>query len=222
ALRVVRTVVGNHEHIESNNPSFLRKTGFHPALKTGPGSPDESFLFATDAHHYRGVGLLREERRDDHRDAAGYLAAEPAARVFADEDDFRKIHIQPTCEGRPSLRRTLSAGINVDFAVLPISHRAASLQSLVTGVRCDERLVQDERCIVEAGIEVAVRPFVRRFAHRQPAALELGEIRMGPLELRDRGRLRTWWLRPDVAVRSRVRTAGAQTIQRIDDKWKPF
>jgi hypothetical protein len=39
------------------------------------------------------------------------------------------------------------------------------------GVGRDERLVKNERRILEAGIKVAIRPFVGSLAQRQPAML---------------------------------------------------
>ena len=84
ALRVVGAVVADGEHVQGRDPPLLGEADFHAALKAGR-APDVVFLLAADAHHDRGVGLLRQQRRDDHRDAAGDLAAEAAARVFADE-----------------------------------------------------------------------------------------------------------------------------------------
>ena len=57
----------------------------------------------------------------------------------------------------------------------------------MAGVGRDERFVENERRILEAGIEIAVRPFVGRLAHRQAAMLFLREVRLGPLEFRDHG-----------------------------------
>ena len=85
----------------------------------------------------------------------------------------------------------------------------------------DERFVQHERGILEACVEVAIRPFVRRFAHRQTAVLGFGEVRLGPLEFRDRG-LAAWRGRPDVTVRSRVRPTGPQRIEGIHHERKPL
>ena len=81
----------------------------------------------------------------------------------------------------------LSAGVNVDFAVLPVSHRAAGLEGLMAYVGRDERFVQHERGIFEACVEVAVGPIVPSLTHRQPPVLSLGKIRLGPLELGDLG-----------------------------------
>ena len=140
------------------------------------------------AHHHRGIGLLRQKRGDNHGDTAGDLAAESAAGVFADENDFLRIHVQPARDGGQGLRGALSARVKVDLAVLPVSHRAAGLKGLMADVRRDERFVQNQRGILEACVEVAIRPFVGRFAHRQTAVLGFGEVRIGPLQFRDRGR----------------------------------
>src|SRR5437773_2027125 len=67
---------------------------------------------------------------------------------------------------------------------LPISW----LERLVAGVRRDERLVENERRILEPGVEIAVRPFVRRLAHRQAPLVVLGEVGRSPFQLLDRRR----------------------------------
>src|SRR6266849_2969134 len=197
ALCVVRTVVRNHEHIKSKDPSFFGKSDFHPTLKTGPRPSYESLLLAADPHHDRGVGLLRQKCRDNHGDAAGYFAAEPATRIFADEHHFLLIHVHPSCYGRPTLGRALSSGVKVDLAVLPVSHRAAGLQSLMADVWRDECFVQHERGILEACVEVAIRPLVRCLAHWQSPVPGVIEIRVSPLELRNRWRIPALGGRPN-------------------------
>ena len=59
ALCVVRTVVRDHEHVKSKDPSFFGKPDLHSTLKTGPRASDKRLLLAADAHHHGGVGLLR-------------------------------------------------------------------------------------------------------------------------------------------------------------------
>ena len=90
----------------------------------------------------------------------------------------------------------------------------------MAGVWRDERFVQHERGVLEARVEVAVRPCVGRLAHRQTALLVLSEVRLGPLEFRDFGLWRILWprLHPDVAVGARVRPTRTQRVERIDDE----
>ena len=72
---------------------------------------------------------------------------------------------------RQRLGGALSPGVKVDLAVLPVSHRTARLKSLMADVWRDKCFVQHERGILEACVEVAIRPFIRRLAHRQTAVL---------------------------------------------------
>ena len=57
----------------------LRKPIFTRARNARPRAADEVLVLARDAHHHRGVGFLREQRRNRHRDRAWNLAAEAAA-----------------------------------------------------------------------------------------------------------------------------------------------
>ena len=98
------------------------------------------------------------------------------------------IDAQPARDRGDGLGGALRAGVNVDLAVLPVRHRRAGLEALVAGVRRDERFVEDQRRVLEARVDIADRPFIGRLAHRQTALLGLGEVRLGPLELRDVGR----------------------------------
>ncbi len=41
-------------------------------------------------------------------------------------------------------------GVNVDLAVLPVSHGTAGLERLVAGVGCDEGFIEDQRGTLEA------------------------------------------------------------------------
>ncbi len=89
-------------------------------------------------------------------------------------------------------------------------------------VRRDERFIQHERGVFETCVEIAPGPFVGRLAHRQTALALFGEIGVGPFQLSDHGCGGARSRDPDVAVRARVRSAGAQCIERIDGKRKPF
>ena len=87
----------------------------------------------------------------------------------------------------------------------------------------DERLVEHERGVLEAGVDVAVGPLLRRLAHRQAALVGLGELLGGPL---DRLRSATPRSAPDRRHR-RVPTLpvvrafgppGRRLVERIDDE----
>jgi hypothetical protein len=93
-----------------------------------------------------------------------------------------------------------------------------------------EGFIEDERRVFESRVEIAVRPLLRGFAHRQLAVAFVREIGGGPLQrlnLRPtrlavrigRGRRRGI---PDVAFQSSVRAAGTKTVDRIDDEGERF
>src|ERR1035438_423024 len=128
--------------------------------------PPRSTLFP-----YTTLFRSGQKRGDDHRYPSGNLAPKPASGIFADEHNLFRIDVQPSCDGGQRLRGALRTRMNVDLAVLPVSHRAASLKRLMAGVGRDERLVKNERGILETGIEIAIRPLVGRLAHRQTAML---------------------------------------------------
>jgi hypothetical protein len=92
----------------------------------------------------------------------------------------------------------------------------------------DERLVDDDRGILETGVQVAVRPFVGRGSHRQRAIASGGEILFGPLQ-----RLKLWPGRratgpgsgrrrriPHVAFSSPVGAGRPEAFDRIGDEWQ--
>src|ERR1019366_9183087 len=112
---VIGTVVTNHEHVESCDPTLFGETDFHPSLKARTATSDEGLLLAADAHHHRRVRFLGQQGRDEHRDPAGDLATEPACGVFADENNFFRIDVQPSCDRGQRLRGALSARVNVDL-----------------------------------------------------------------------------------------------------------
>ena len=178
AIGVVGAVVGDDEHVQRGDPAVLGKADLHPALEAGPRAADEMFFLAADAHHHRGIGLLRQQRRNDREDVARDLAAESAAGVFADEHDLVGIHIQPASEAGQGLHRALRPHVNVHLAVLPVSQRGARLEGLVAGVRRDKGFIQNQRRILEARVDIAVGPLVGRLAHGQAAFLQLGEVRL--------------------------------------------
>ena len=188
-------------------------------------------FLAAHPHHHRRIRFLREEHRDDQRDRARDLAAEPPAGVFADDDDVRGIDADPPGHPEDGLGRALSARVHVDLAVLPVRHHRPGLQRLMAGVWRDERFVENERCILEARVEVAVRPLLGRLAHRQTAVLDLSKLRFGPFQITDLGTRWTlpstsaarWrWGRgrdiPVVALGPGIGAAGTEAHQRIHNE----
>ena len=91
----------------------------------------------------------------------------------------------------------------------------------------DEGFVEDERGVLEAGVEIAVRPLLGRLAHRQRCRRGASaKSCVGPLQRLDlRARRRSVGAGPaggagipDVAFESRVGAAGPQALDRIDDE----
>ena len=107
---------------------------------------------------------------------AGRLAAEAAAGVLADEHDVCRAR----CRSQRATEATVctvlcvpsSACTACRSASRPSPCAARASGGWLFGV--DERLVEHERGVLEAGLEIAVRPLVRRLAHRQ---LALGRTR---------------------------------------------
>jgi uncharacterized protein len=190
----------------------LEKPTLRPAQDARPRAADEGLFLAADAHHHRGIGLLREQRRNDQRDAARDLAAESAARIFADEDDLTAVDIQPTGDGRHCLDRALRAGVHVDLPVLPIRHRTARLERLVAGVRRNEGLIEDQRGLLETRVNVAIRPVIRPFPHGQTALPDFVKLRLGPLKLLKCRGLPALRSAPDVSADSGIDPTGPQGI----------
>ena len=85
---------------------------------------------------------------------------------------------------------------------------------LTSGVM--KRLVEHERGVLEARVDIAVGPLVGRMAHRQAALFFRGKVLVRPLQ---HGQL--FWPaarrrpHPDIAVLARIRAARAQALQRI-------
>ena len=107
ALRVIRATVANREHVNRCNPAILGKADLHAANKTWARATDVVLFLAADAHHHRSVELFGQERRNDHGDAAGDLAAKSAAGVLADENDLVYIDVHPFRNRRLGLESAL-------------------------------------------------------------------------------------------------------------------
>ena len=61
ALRIVRAVVHDHEHVDRGDPAFLREADFHAAVQAGTRAADVVLFLAADAHHHRRADFLRED-----------------------------------------------------------------------------------------------------------------------------------------------------------------
>ena len=147
---------------------------------------DVALFLAADAHHHRRVRLLREQRRNGHRHGAAALAAESAAGVFANQDDVFRLDADPSRHAVNGADDALRGAVQMQLAVLPERHRAARLQRMMAGGRHDERLVEDQRRVLESRIEIAEGPFLGGLAHRHLAVRGSSEVRLGPLQFLDR------------------------------------
>src|SRR5690606_4460583 len=74
----------------------------------------------------------------------------------------------------------------------------------------DERLVEHERRLGEARVDIAVGPLLHGPAGRKLILADGGEVLRGPLEARDLAAV------DDVAVRAGIRAARIQALERID------
>ena len=132
----------------------LSKPTFTRECSAGTRAADVVLVLAGDAHHHRRVRLLREQRRDRHRDVARDPAAEAAAGVLADEHDVFRLDADPARDARHGLHRALRAGVQEQLAVLPVGHRRARLEHLVAGVRVPTHVsIEHERGVLEAGLD---------------------------------------------------------------------
>ena len=226
AHRPVRPVVLDDEEIHRLDTAVLGEAEPGAAGHVGAGAAEVALLFAAHPHHHRRVDLLRQDGRDRHRDRTGALAAESAAGVLADEHDLRRVDADPA---RHRFHRTddaLRGAVQVERVAAPVGHGATRLHRVMPGGVDHERLVEDQRSAGEAGVEVAVLPFLHRPAGRQLAVGRSGEVLRGPLEPFDRrparrlpgGRRRR--NAPDIAFETGVRPAGAEALERIDGEWQ--
>src|SRR4029453_11865153 len=188
ALALERTVVARRHHVEREDAALFGETDLHPAAHARTAAADEVLFLAADAHHHGDVRLLRQQHRNEERDGAGDLAAEPAPGVLADDDDVFRRDADPTGDARDRLRGALRTGVDVYLAVLPVRHHRPRFERLVAGVWRDVCLVEHERSFLEARVEIAVRPFFGRVRHhRQASGVELRRFRRCPLDLANLG-----------------------------------
>ena len=199
-------------------PSLAKPTLRAPG-HVGARAADVAFLLAADAHHHRRVGLLREQRRDRHRDGAARPCCRSRRRCT------RRSARRPT-GGMPTQCATCRARdatlcverVEEQLAVLPVGHRAARFHRVVPGGLHDEGLVEHERGGGEAGVEIAEGPLLERAC---PSAAALAAPRRSPRRSTSASRA---WRRgrsggalgagrrrraPDVAVQPRVRPCRA-------------
>jgi hypothetical protein len=122
--------------------------------------------------------------------SARNLAAEAAAGVLADDHDLVRRDAGPARDGRDRLHRALRRAVQMELAVLPVGHRRARFERLMSGRLGHERLIEDEVGFLEPLFDVAEDPFVGRLAHRHLAGGRVGEVFVGPFPVDDLGRSR--------------------------------
>ncbi len=227
AHRPVRSVVLDDKEIERGDAAVFREARLHPTGHIRARAADVAFVIAADPHHDRRIRLLREQRGNGHRHRSAALAAETTAGVLRDQHDLRRLDADPSRDRRYRLRNALRGTVQVELAVLPVRHRAAGFHGMVPGGLHDEGLVEHNRGALEAGIEVAVRPFLPRLADRQAPFVCIGELLLGPFDgFGRRGRVRPLAAghrrAPCISGRAGVRPAGAQALQWINDERHRF
>ena len=161
---LVGTVVGDDEHVERRDAAVLVEADFRRPCSAGRAPPMECsssrvMRIITGALAFfdssAGIAIVI---------VPGRLAAEAAAGVLADEDDVLGLDADPARDRRrPSARCSACEQCMIQLAVLPVRHRRARSRASdgwCSGV--DESLVEDERRVLEPGLEIAVRPLVRR------------------------------------------------------------
>ena len=221
--RPVRAAVLNNEEVERRDTAVRLEPDLRAAGHVRPRPPDVTLFLAADAHHHRRVCLLRQQRRNGHRHGASALAAETASGVLGDQHEILRLDADPACHGVHRTDDALGGAVQIQLAVLPVRHRAARFERMVSRGLHDECLVEHEVRVLELGLEVAERPLLQGGAHGQATLSGVGEIRVGPLEARH-GRPLAWrgGGRPHIAVGSSVGAPGTQTLDGVDDKRQRF
>ena len=95
---------------------------------------------------------------EDRTGAAGF-APETSARVRVHENDVRERKVELSGETGSGLRDTLRRWEDVKLAVLPVRHAASCFERMVRLRLVKERLIDDQVCLSEAGVDVADDPF---------------------------------------------------------------
>ena len=211
-LCAVRAGVFDDEGIDCCHAAVLLESHLRPGLEAGTRAADVGLLFAGDPHHHRAaIELLREQGRDRHRLRARDLAAEPAARVLADDDDVARRDANPARDRRHGARHALRGAVQVKFAVLPVGHRRPRFERLVRGRLLIGRVFDDDGRLGEALLDIAPDG-------RDPGFRIGGEVAGHGARVLLRGPLNRLDLAADkhVAFRPAVRAARTQAIERID------
>ncbi len=161
-------------------------------------------------------------------DRSGRLAAVPAAAVLADQHDLGRLEAEPARDRVHRLHGALRRQVDVQHAVLPVRKARQALEALMAGVRRHERFVEHQRRLLEACLDIAVRPRrIGGLAHRHPAFIRFSELLRSPfqiLDLRKRRRLtrRRCGAHPDVAFDPRGLRTGAQRLEGINVEREHF
>ena len=146
-------------------PSFRKPIWRAPAVRAR--AADVGFLFAADPHHHGRVGFFESSAGMAIERAPGILLPNPPPLYSL---------MKMTCAGStPTHRATPPTGrahalrraVKIQLAVLPVRHRAARFHRLMAGGLQEERFVEDQRGVLEPGLQIAVRPFSSGLSRRQ-------------------------------------------------------
>ena len=156
--RLIRAVVDDDEHVGGEDAAILREAQLQSTGWLGRARPMKCSSSRVMRSITGAPAFFASSAGTTRISARGHLAAEAAAGVLADDDDVLGVHAEPARHGRHRLRRALAGAVHVELAVLPVGHRRAGLERLVAVVRRDEGLVEHQRRVLEAGVEIAVGP----------------------------------------------------------------
>ncbi len=211
----MRAVLLHDVEVGGDELAVLAEAELDVALEARTRAADAVFLHAGDAVHHRPVDLLRHQRGDRHVGIAGDLAAEAAAAELGDEDEV--VRLDADQAGDVGHRRgvALVRAVEDALAALPTGEGGARLHAVVRVARGDEAFLDDELRRLEAGVDVAVGPLLRRLAERHLVVARGGEVAGIPFH-----RLQVDLGGRDIAVRARIGAAGEQAFQRIGDVGK--
>ena len=195
----------------ASDATVFAEADLDAALEAGAAAADGIFFVPGDAHHHRPVDLARHVRRDRHFGIGRALGAEAAAAIFCHVHEVLRLNAAIAREARNHIGLALRGAEQEHLAVLPIGHGGTRLHAVVALRADDEAFVEHQLGVLEAGVEIAIGPFVGRLAHRQLVVARHGEVARRPLDgLELDARI------GDVAVKPRIRPAGVQAVERID------